>query len=295
MGSYRCTCVEKFMLDSDERTCRAIGAAEPKLFFATLHMIATVLLRTHSLSTPMQSINHTNQVVGVSYDGDYLYWTDISVLHESINKARDDGSRFETLFSSGLSLPEDIAVDWVTGNLYFTDRLFMHIGVCSNSGKHCVSLINEDIHLPRSIQLLPHEGLMYWTDWGDKPMIAVSNMDGKNARPLVTENIKWPNGLALDWPSNRLYWVDAKLKTIESIDFNGNNRKVVLAKVTKHPYGIAVFENNIYWSDWNSQSIQTCDKFTCKKRTTLVQDRIIYGIGHFLMTFTKNNTALFFL
>lgn len=277
MGSYRCTCASKFNLDTDGRSCRAAGAMEPKLFFASLNMITTVLVRTHSLKEPMQSMNNTNQVVGVCFDGHHLYWTDISVLSESINRAREDGSHFETLLSSGLSLPEDIAVDWITGNLYFTDRLYMHIGVCSNDGQHCVSLVNQDVHLPRALALYPQEGRMYWTDWGDNPMIAVSNMDGTEATALVTKDIKWPNGLTLDWPNKRLYWVDAKLKKIESVDLNGNNRKLVLYKAARHPYSIAVFENNIYWSDWDSRSIQTCDKFTCKKRSTVVQDRLIYG------------------
>lgn len=87
----------------------------------------------------------------------------------------------QTLLTTGLSLPEDIAVDWITGNLYFSDAMYMHIAVCSNDGKHCTSLITENVERPRSIALYPQEGRMYWSEWGNEPMIAVSQMDGSFA------------------------------------------------------------------------------------------------------------------
>lgn len=221
--------------------------------------------------------NKTVQVVGVSYDGRFVYWTDIGINMESLMKSREDGSEIQTILTAGLSAPEDIAVDWLTGNLYFTDRNYMHIGVCSNDGRHCVSLVNEDVHQPRSIALLPQEGRMFWSDWGDRPMIGVSQMDGSGARPFVNDKIHWPNGVALDWPNERVYWVDAKLKTIESVNFNGHDRRVVIDDVLKHPYGIAIYQNDIYWSDWRTMNIQKCNKFNCKEREVISKDKRIYG------------------
>lgn len=154
----------------------------------------------------------------------------------------------------------------------------MHIAVCSNDGLHCTYLVNEDVHKPRGIALHPQAGTMYWSDWGDHPMIARSFMDGSAPIPFVDTEIVWPNGVTLDWPNDRLYWVDAKLKRIESIHLNGHGRKIVLGNVIKHPYGIAVFENNIYWSDWDTKSIQTCDKFNCKNHETVAKDRKIFDI-----------------
>lgn len=196
---------------------------------------------------------------------------------EKIVRARKDGTQAETLLTSGLTAPEDIAVDHFTGNIYFTDNSFKHIAVCSNMGHYCTALVNENVHRPRGIALFPQKGLMYWTDWGDMPMIAVSNMDGSESKPLVTENVGWPNGLTLDWPNERLYWVDAKTRKIESIRLDGTDRRVVLKKVSKNPYGIAVFQDSIYWSDRKAKSIEYCDKFTGKHRNTLIKDRLAYG------------------
>lgn len=64
----------------------------------------------------------------------------------------------------------------------------MHIAVCSNDGKHCKSLIVENVERPRSIALYPQEGRMYWSEWGQEPMIGVAHMDG--TFKSLTENCK---------------------------------------------------------------------------------------------------------
>lgn len=177
-------------------------------------------------------------------------------------------------------LPEDIAVDWITGNLYFTDSMYQHIAVCSNDGKYCRGLVDElvfHIERPRSITLNPEQGHMYWSEWGTRPMIAIAQMDGKFAAPFISDDIEWPCGTTLDWPNNRLYWVDSKLNRIESVNLDGSGRHIVIGNVLKHPYGLAVFENNIYWSDWKAKSVETCNKFTCKDRKTIVKDRKVFG------------------
>lgn len=109
-------------------------------------------------------------------------------------------------------------------------------------------------------------------------MIAVASMDGSFPSPLITQDIHWPNGLTLDWPNERIYWVDAKLKSIESCKLDGTDRRLVVSKVSKHPYGIAVFEDTLFWSDWDSKSVQSCNKFTGKNRTTVIRDSVIYDV-----------------
>lgn len=166
------------------------------------------------------------QVVGVSYDGYHIYWTDVYSGSEAIIRSDEHGSHRELLVSSGLGAPEDLAIDWVTGNIYFTDADLQHIGVCTNDGLKCSVIVNEDIHKPRGIVLNPAAGEMYWSDWGKKPEIARSKMDGTDDISFVSNDIKWPNGLTIDYPNQRLYWVDAKLSTIESILLDGTDRRV---------------------------------------------------------------------
>jgi len=97
---------------------------------------------------------------------------------------------------------------------------------------------------------------MYWTDWGTNPKIEQAEMDGSARRTIVTGNLVWPNGLTIDQLTNRLFWVDAKLDKIEVSDLNGRNRQLIMSSaVNIHPYGLAVYRNMLYWTDWSTTSI----------------------------------------
>ena len=67
---------------------------------------------------------------------------------------------------------------------------------------------------------------MYWTDWGVTAKIERAGMDGQDRQVIVHQNTTWPNGLTIDYDEERLYWADAGVKTIESSDLDGENRKV---------------------------------------------------------------------
>lgn len=57
-----------------------------------------------------------------------------------------------------MGAPEDLAVDLVTGNIYFTDSDMQHIGVCTNDGMYCSVLVNQDVDKPRGIALNEADG-----------------------------------------------------------------------------------------------------------------------------------------
>ena len=82
---------------------------------------------------------------------------------------------------------------------------------------------------------------MYWTDWGhDRPMIARAFLDGTNREVVISTEITWPNGLALDLDEERLYWGDAAKHTIESADYLGGARKVIVTKNVQHVFGFSI-------------------------------------------------------
>ncbi|XP_018797492.1 PREDICTED: putative vitellogenin receptor isoform X1 [Bactrocera latifrons] len=273
-GSYRCTCDVGYVLKADNHTCEAYGG-DPLLLYTTQMAIMGVHLRDKFVYAVAKNLT---KVIGVSFDGQSIYWTNIQNEAESIVKANADGTNQEILLTAGLDAPEDLAVDWLTDNIYFSDNTMRHIAVCTNDGLYCAALVTVDVHQPRGIALWPQRGQMFWTDWGLKPMIARASMDGSNSLPLVTENIHWPNGIALDMHNNRIYWVDAKLTTIESTRSDGTDRRRILDNIMKHPYGLAVFEDNIYWSDWGTKSVHKCNKFTGKGHQVVAKDRTIYAV-----------------
>ncbi|XP_058975127.1 putative vitellogenin receptor [Musca domestica] len=274
LGSYRCQCDEGYMLKEDNRTCEAVGE-EALLLYTTQVTVMGVNLRSRRVYTVAKNLT---KVIGVSYNGEHIYWTNIQNEGESIVKANPDGTQQEILLTSGLDAPEDLAVDWLTGNIYFSDNVMHHIAVCSNDGRYCTVLVTDDVHQPRGVALWPQRSQIFWSDWGVIPIIARASMDGTNSIRLVTDKIHWPNGVALDMYNDRVYWVDAKLATIESVRSDGKDRRTVLEDILKHPYGLAIFEDKLYWSDWGTKSIHSCNKFTGKDHKIITKDRTIYAV-----------------
>ncbi|CRL05146.1 CLUMA_CG018156, isoform A [Clunio marinus] len=272
-GSYYCTCAKEFRLKSDRRSCVVYGV-DPLLLYTTQKHVKSI--RIHSKMAKL--VAKTRQAIGITYDGQNIYWTEISEGRESIVKFIPETERKESVLTAGLESPEDLAIDWLTGNIYFTDALRSHVAVCTSDGRYCTQLVNmKEMNNPRSIVLHPSESLMFWTDWGLHSHIGVAYMDGSEAKVLI-DDVAWPNGLALDWPNGRIYWVDAQIQTIESATITGTDRRKVLAGVVQHPFGLALFEDRLYWSDWETMSIESCDKFTGKNHEILVQGEQIFDV-----------------
>jgi len=115
--------------------------------------------------------------------------------------------------------------------------------------------------------------MMYWTDSGAIPKIEQAEMDGSARRTIVTKNLGWPNGLTIDKLTNRLFWADAILDTIEVSDLNGRDRQLIMLSATNiNPFGLAVYQDILYWTDRNTKSISSFNLSSAK------QEMIVYGL-----------------
>ena len=116
---------------------------------------------------------------------------------------------------------------------------------------------------------------MYWGGRGVSLKIEQANMDGSGRTTLVSSGLTWVNSLAMDYQNRLLYWCDASHDIIERVDLQGNNRVVilVLSLVSLHPFGLALFGDVLFWSDWNSQSIHKYNM------TTSVTEVVVHGMG----------------
>lgn len=84
-------------------------------------------------------------------------------------------------------------------------------------------------------------------------------MDGEHRVKIIEKDLGWPNCITTEKHANRIYWSDAKLKRIESSNYDGNHRKIIISNL-EHPYGIAVTPYRVYWSDWKTMSLHVLDK-----------------------------------
>ncbi|KAL1785661.1 Low-density lipoprotein receptor-related 1B, partial [Sigmodon hispidus] len=53
---------------------------------------------------------------------------------------------------------EQMAIDWLTGNLYFVDHISDRIFVCNYNGSVCVTLVELELHNPKAIAADPIAG-----------------------------------------------------------------------------------------------------------------------------------------
>lgn len=115
---------------------------------------------------------------------------------------------------------------------------------------------------------------MYWTVGGAKPKIERAHMDGSNRTDIIT-NLKRPNDLTIDFKKRLLYFVDTENNIIECANLDGTNRSAIvqMPRNSAKPYALTLFEDYIYWSDWELNSIERANKTTGLNRTR-IQDRV---------------------
>lgn len=84
--------------------------------------------------------------------------------------------------------PDGLAVDWIGRNLYWSDNLLNTIEVSRLDGRHRKVLLR-NVSEPRSLQLHPARGYLYYTDWGQDAHVGRVGMDGSASRRIITEGI----------------------------------------------------------------------------------------------------------
>lgn len=93
---------------------------------------------------------------------------------------------------------------------------------------------------------------MIWTDAGDYPKIEKASVSGNQRVVIVATQLYLPNGIELDRGNKRIFWVDAGYDSVETIDYNGNNRKKLFQQDGLHPFGVALIAPFMFFTDWNT-------------------------------------------
>nr|XP_045227700.1 low-density lipoprotein receptor-related protein 4 isoform X3 [Macaca fascicularis] len=234
--------------------------------------IRRISFDTEDLSDDVIPLADVRSAVALDWDSrdDHVYWTDVST--DTISRAKWDGTGQEVVVDTSLESPAGLAIDWVTNKLYWTDAGTDRIEVANTDGSMRTVLIWENLDRPRDIVVEPMGGYMYWTDWGASPKIERAGMDASGRQVIISSNLTWPNGLAIDYGSQRLYWADAGMKTIEFAGLDGSKRKVLIGSQLPHPFGLTLYGERIYWTDWQTKSIQSADRLTGLDRETLQEN-----------------------
>ncbi|XP_035672639.1 fibropellin-1-like [Branchiostoma floridae] len=213
--------------------------------------------------------NGTNRPIAVDYDRaeDFIYWTSVNGPYSRVSRFPYESGSGLRLDGGQASVPDGIAVDVISRNLYWTDAGTDRIIVSRLDGSFRKSLITQGLDEPRAIVVDPNSGWMYWTDWGNPSKIERARMDGTQRSVII--NIgqgHWPNGLALDAAANRLYWCHGGTGAIWTSGVTGSNPSPTqlftqsAGDVNAHLFGIAVDETHLYWTAWNIPGVHRISK-----------------------------------
>lgn len=273
-GTYSCSCRDGFRLvEGMSGNCK-VEKDDVVLIFSNGPEIRGLDLQKKE---EFDVIASEKRIEALDYDAtqQIVFWADSydkTIKRSYMVNAVDGQAKVgfaQDLNMKGGSKPTAVSVDWLAGNLYWTevDRTGSkprgRVMVAKTDGRYRRSIVNAGLEVPTSIAVNPQLGRIFWADAGSAPKIEVSWMDGSKRRPLITEAVRHPAGLTIDYSQdNIIYWVDSKLNTIESIRSDGSRRKtIVKGEQLRHPVSLDIFESSMFWVTRDTGELLRQDKF----------------------------------
>ena len=203
---------------------------------------------------------HCYYAFGIEYDlvCKMFYWTEVAfglIRRVSFDNSFN-GSAVETIVT-GLSRPEQIAVDWVNRKLYWTDHQRRVIERSDLDGRN-IELVAGGI-IPQAIAIDPFHQTIYWTNLLNRTIERKPLFDHYK---YTIVNVVRPSGLTIDYDNNLLYWTDRHSYRILSCDLGGGDIRVIpVSDIFTDPYAITVFQSKLYWTDRSNSSVFVANQF----------------------------------
>ncbi|XP_052813290.1 low-density lipoprotein receptor-related protein 2-like isoform X2 [Mya arenaria] len=267
VGSYHCKCNPEYAKREDGRSCKKRDKVTPWLIFTNRYYIRKITTDGNNYQKIAENFGNAI-AMDILYAEGLIFFTDVSA--KELKSMHLNGSNTKTVISGGSWSFKGIAVDWITRKLYWIDSRRIAVLVSNLNGTHTKTLLKKTfVEKPIALAVNPFTGYVYWSDWTQESYIGRMAMDGGSPIKLITNKLGLPNALTLDYETGRIWWADAHYDWIEYADADGSNRHLV-RRNTPHPFAIAVFEDWLYWSDWNHLTIEKCKKYTGENFTVLL-------------------------
>ncbi|XP_030628050.1 low-density lipoprotein receptor-related protein 1B [Chanos chanos] len=254
-GSYHCSCTEGYILQHNRRSCKAKhepGDKAPVLLIANLDSMTVTYLNGSSVPN-LRSVDMSGiRTLDFSHGEETLCWLSSSesagqLWCAKMTKLKGLSEPRHIRVGQNIQNVEHLAIDWLTGNVYFVDRISDRIFVCSEQDGTCVTIIDLDLQNPKGIALDPLMGKLFFTDYGSVAKVEQCNMDGTNRTRIVESRTEQPTAVTLDLVKKLVYWADTYLDYIEVVDYEGKNRQTIIQGTTvSYLYGLTLFEDYLF-------------------------------------------------
>ncbi|XP_078324342.1 low-density lipoprotein receptor-related protein 1-like isoform X2 [Crassostrea virginica] len=275
--SVTCAC-HYGKLDKDNKSCRD---HESYLLFSKVTAIQSLHMSGNK-NKPTEEIVDKGLIRNVialaaDYQQQRVFFSDIQ--QSNIQSVWINGSSFSNITTvvPSIGSVEGLAFDSFNSTLYwtsYTNSSINRIKVNPTTGE-AVGKAQKLIQLsttdhPRAIVLDSCTQRMFWSNWhSSQPGIQRAFFSGYSAMFIVKTDISTPNGLAIDHKEQFLYWIDARLDKIERCDFDGNQRFVVMTSIPQHPFGLVLYGDYLYWTDWLLHAVVRVHKYDSNDYTYL--------------------------
>ncbi|XP_067863226.1 pro-epidermal growth factor [Heptranchias perlo] len=265
-GSYTCSCLPGYTLEDNKWSCHT-NSPPPYLIFSHGNAIFKI---------DREGTNHqrlvTNSGISVLLDFHYrnerIYWADTE--KGLIQSAFINGTKRESVRSVGEGVL-GFAVDWLHNTIIWTNQKKGTIEMSHLGGKNSKILLKE-VTFPTVIAVDPEQGYMFWASDGSVPSIHRATLNATEA-VTIFKTTKKVKTLTLDFIDKRLFWVQNDAENISnsigSCDYNGDSAHIIKQSMHHQPFGMSLFAEHMYYSDWKTATIRRANKYTGKDVVTI--------------------------
>ncbi|KAK9309648.1 hypothetical protein QLX08_000853 [Tetragonisca angustula] len=268
-NQFSCVCNEGFTGDGINCEPRPKHEANFLLVNQGMATLRIPFAPTHENSGSPIYIAYAQMAIAIDIDcmNGKAYSSDIT--GNRIIELTYNGSMAET-FLPKVSSPEGLTVDWVSRNIFWTDSGKTTVEVANLETRKRKVLVSDGLVNPRGIAVHPYRGKIFWSDWNRaSPKLEWANEDGTDrAIFLQGDYVKLPNSLSIDWAMDELCWSDAGTFTISCMEIDSRKINVVANELT-YPFGLAISQQNYYWTDWKTHKIEVAMKSTGDRKTAI--------------------------
>ncbi|XP_068617008.1 very low-density lipoprotein receptor [Brachionichthys hirsutus] len=231
-----CKCPSGILLDGDGLTC--FNPVNPgflmllspstvtQIYFQSQEMAADLKGWPEHLVLQVPSINEAT-IMDYNMQDHTLFLTDDGTASLSSFKLKNSGltpqSHLLRLLSDAITA---MALDWITGNIYWSSNKQPRLQVTSATAEYTAILIKEGVGRVESIALHPPSGTGCFTNLGlqgtdTTATVECASMDGAG-RYVVWKDAVAPTSLVFSSYGDAIYWADTGLGTIGSVQLNGS-------------------------------------------------------------------------
>ncbi|KAH9508596.1 hypothetical protein Btru_052121 [Bulinus truncatus] len=153
-----------------------------------------------------------------------------------------------------------MAIDLRRSMIFYSDTLNRYIvQQATNNGFTSTYAVNTD--QLRSLAVDTNTGEVYYASGGLHPRIEKFKYIGPNTTSvLITNAIVNPFGIAIDYKAKLLYFCDAGTHTIEVMNTDGTNRKVLFTDFSSQLSGLSITSQYIFYTDLNKRHIMRLNR-----------------------------------